>query len=386
MRQIFTFIFFLLISLNSINVKAGNVYIKIEIEGAKKAKAKFGLMPVYGEGKELRTKIKINTGEIIEINIDIDQLYYGRILSKDMYFHIKGRRFPLWLRDRTIMFYIEPNDTLIITGKLKKYSVDYTLSGNKISKQYSEYRKEYLPLMERKIKKYIEFEKYYSQKYDKDSISLKEKEFWAFNKYMWLESLKFVDKHLDYEFSPKLIIPEYISLDSLLMYKDKFSEHVLNTDIGKDFLENVKRFVNKKASQNKSKAFDFTFTNKIGQAKKLSDYKGKYVMIDFWGSWCGYCIKEIPLMKKYYEKYSNRIEFIGIVCYDSQEKMDKAIKKHSIDWQNILNSKKNDIAKQYGIIAYPTKIIIDRNGFILAIFSDVGKDFYAKLDELMKNE
>ena len=59
---------------------------------------------------------------------------------------------------------------------------------------------------------------------------------------------------------------------------------------------------------------DFSLVGIDGKEVKLSDYKGQYVVLDFWGTWCGWCIKGMPEMKKMYEKYGDKVEIIGIAC------------------------------------------------------------------------
>lgn len=286
MKKITTLL--LVLTLNSLsNINAGNVWIKVNIDGCEDTKAKFGLMPVHGDGKELKTKINMSTGELVEIDLEIDKLYFGKILSEEMYFQVEGRNRPLRLNGRTIEFYAEPNDTLIIEGKLKELSVDYTVTGNKINRQLTEYRKEYLPLKENKVAEYLKFAEYEAKTKDKDSI----KAFWKNNyfetahKRLWLESVKFVDNHIDYEFSPYLL-SSLISLDSLLMYKNRFPEEVLNGDIGKDFQEMVQYQINKKKYVAEENAPNFRFTTISGEEMQLTDFNGEFIVLDFWGSWC----------------------------------------------------------------------------------------------------
>ena len=63
----------------------------------------------------------------------------------------------------------------------------------------------------------------------------------------------------------------------------------------------------------------FTFQDREGKDVSLSDFKGKWVIIDFWGSWCRYCIKGIPALKEAYAKYQTQVEVIGVACRDPKE-------------------------------------------------------------------
>lgn len=129
---------------------------------------------------------------------------------------------------------------------------------------------------------------------------------------------------------------------------------------------------------------DFTLTDIEGKPFSLSSLRGKYVVLDFWGSWCGWCIKGMPDMKKYYLKYRQHLEIVGIDCRDTEEKWKKAVQKHELPWLHVRNDETKDVTLQYAIEGYPTKIIIDPKGRIAKVV--VGEDpaFYKYLDSLFK--
>ena len=142
-----------------------------------------------------------------------------------------------------------------------------------------------------------------------------------------------------------------------------------------------------KAKENVSEgkpAPDFTLKDLQGKDLTLSSLRGKYVVLDFWGSWCGWCIKGIPEMKKYYAKYKGKMEILGIDCRDTEEKWKEAVEKHELPWLHVRNEGNPDVSTLYAIEGYPTKIVIDPEGNIAKIV--VGEDpaFYEYLDELFK--
>ena len=150
-------------------------------------------------------------------------------------------------------------------------------------------------------------------------------------------------------------------------------------------LEEVKaREEAKKLVSEGAQAPDFTLKDLQGNDLSLSSLRGKYVVLDFWGSWCGWCIKGIPDMKKYYAKYKNRMEILGIDCRDTEEKWKEAVKKHELPWLHVRNDGQPDVTQLYAIEGYPTKIVIDPQGKIAKVV--VGEDpaFYEYLDQLFK--
>ena len=129
---------------------------------------------------------------------------------------------------------------------------------------------------------------------------------------------------------------------------------------------------------------DFTLKDLQGKDLSLSSLRGKYVVLDFWGSWCGWCIKGIPEMKKYYAKYKDRMEILGIDCRDTEEAWKAAVEKHELPWLHVRNDGEPDVTVMYAIQGFPTKIVIDPDGKIAKVV--VGEDpaFYEYLDSLFK--
>lgn len=129
---------------------------------------------------------------------------------------------------------------------------------------------------------------------------------------------------------------------------------------------------------------DFTLKSIDGTDLSLSSLRGKYVILDFWGSWCGWCIKGFPDMKAYYEKYSDRLEILGIDCNDTEDKWKAAVEKHELKWKHVYNPKNSDVTSKYAITGFPTKIVISPEGKIVKTVVGENPAFYNYLDELFK--
>lgn len=133
---------------------------------------------------------------------------------------------------------------------------------------------------------------------------------------------------------------------------------------------------------------DFTLPDTEGRAFTLSSLHGRYVVLDFWGSWCVWCIKGFPELKRCRETYEGKLEVVGIDCSDSREKWLEAVKKHDLPWINLLDTREGTPAEaidnRYGISAYPTKILIDPEGRIVEIFIGERPGLSEKLGELLK--
>lgn len=131
---------------------------------------------------------------------------------------------------------------------------------------------------------------------------------------------------------------------------------------------------------------DFELPNLQGSTTKLSSLRGKYVVLDFWGSWCVWCIRGIPKMKEAYTKYKDKMEILGVDCRDTEEKWRAAVDEHQLPWLQVHcpDEQLQTIASQYSIEGFPTKVIIDPDGKLVRTV--VGEDpaFYTFLDELFK--
>ncbi|MBO4536135.1 MAG: TlpA family protein disulfide reductase [Bacteroidales bacterium] len=132
------------------------------------------------------------------------------------------------------------------------------------------------------------------------------------------------------------------------------------------------------------KAPDFTAQKVDGKMLKLSSLQGKYVVLDFWGSWCVHCIKGFPAMKEAYAKYKDKLEIVGIACKDTEARWKNATAKHELPWISVLNPTDNDLVKAYDVQGFPTKVVIDPKGKIAKIVLGEDPAFYTYLDSLMK--
>lgn len=117
------------------------------------------------------------------------------------------------------------------------------------------------------------------------------------------------------------------------------------------------------------KAPDFTLTDINGKPVKLSDYKGKYILLDFWASWCAPCRHEHPLMIELYKKYgADKLTFLSVSMDASSASWKQAVKTDGLVWTqlNDAQSMNGRVADVYGIKALPFNCIIDPNGQIIA--------------------
>ena len=129
---------------------------------------------------------------------------------------------------------------------------------------------------------------------------------------------------------------------------------------------------------------DFELHDLQGNPLKLSSLRGKYVVLDFWGSWCVWCIRGVPKMKEAYAKHKDKMEILGVDCHDTEENWRAAVDQLQMPWLQVRcpDEKVQAIKEMYNVEGFPTKVIIDPEGKLVKVV--VGEDpaFYPFLDEL----
>lgn len=114
---------------------------------------------------------------------------------------------------------------------------------------------------------------------------------------------------------------------------------------------------------------DFEMLDSNGQQRKLSEFQGKIVLLEFWASWCGPCLSDIPYLKKTYENYHKHGFEIFAVSFDiNKEDWLKAIEQKNLNWNHVteLKSLGNTAGLIYGVSGIPDNFLIDKKGIIKA--------------------
>jgi thiol-disulfide isomerase/thioredoxin len=138
---------------------------------------------------------------------------------------------------------------------------------------------------------------------------------------------------------------------------------------------------------------DFMKKDVNGNPFQLSSLKGKYVLVDFWGSWCGPCRASHPHLKEVYAKYKDKgFEILGIANEKNAEiekakaAWTEAIGKDGVTWKQVLNNdggEQPDVTKLYGIEGYPTKLLLDKEGKVIVKWVGMeSTELDAKLKEI----
>lgn len=128
----------------------------------------------------------------------------------------------------------------------------------------------------------------------------------------------------------------------------------------------------------------FTLKNLEGKNVSVADYRGKWVILDFWGTWCPWCIKGFPALKEAYAKYTGKLEIIGIDCGDAEEQWREGVKQFELPWVQVYKPEaETKILADYYVEAFPTKVIITPEGKVANVTVGEDPEFFTTLDRLI---
>lgn len=287
---------------------------------------------------------------------------------------------------RPIRVLMQPNTPVTVKGSFNKYEV----TGNDFYKEFNSVAalKEASQKQEALQKRILAMQQAGTLK---DSMEVIRKEFALIDKANQAGIIDYVKAHPESDVA--LFLLYYYHPSQGVELYDKFTGSVKNGPLKAIYQEVAKRYQSILAKQKAGKfiqegkpAPDFTLKAIDGKDFTLSSLKGKYVVLDFWGSWCGWCIKGIPEMKNMYAKYKDKLEVVGIDCGDTEEKWKKAVAEKQLPWTNVINSteKGKDLTVTYNVSGFPTKLVIDPEGKIAKIVVGESPAFYEAIDSLMK--
>lgn len=309
----------------------------------------------------------------------INELHFGTIITPEMYSTLdNGMEFLI--RSKAIDFFIEPKGELKIDAVLLPKLTEYVLRGHELNSQQNIYWEDTKSLIAEESRLYFEYENLFliptsvPEQFSEIEVKLDEiaAEFQE-------RRNEFIKTHPNFELSAFLLL-EYPK-DTIQKYYQSFTEEVKNSLYGQVITQKVDSWTKISVG---AQAPDFEYPTLNGNSFQLSNHRDKYLVLDFWGSWCGPCIGGLPAMKQFYDEHKQKVEFVGIACRDTEDAWTKAVKTNELDWKHILNQNGvNDLSRIFAVEAYPTKIIINPDGIIEGVYLGESEDFYLKLAELL---
>lgn len=331
-----------------------------------------------GNGAE---EVKVVDGKF-ELKGEIDEPVMATLMLQEAN-PAKGKVFDMTeYRRNNLTFFLDEG---IITIASKTWLSEAVVKGSAIVNDYYKYQQQIKQLQELEDKIGDVYYSYGQAKNREATNQLMEM-FNVSQNLFAAEQLKFVKNN------PSSPVSLYMVEQALGMDMDAaksepmfllLSEGLRNSKKGKQLEEMIA--VGKKSMVG-AVAADFTQPTADGKMISLSSFRGKYVLVDFWASWCGPCRAESPNLVKAYEQYKPKnFEIFGVSLDQSKDKWLKAIKDDKYTWPQVGDMKgwDNAASQQYGILGIPFNMLIDPNGVVVAR-NLRGEALEKKLEEILK--
>ena len=292
-----------------------------------------------------------------------------------------GGYYPV--KSSQLVFLASPGDDIVFKGEATDFINAYP-SGTKANDDLASINNKVFPLMNRSVNYMLEMELLdetdASRILIQDSIDLLDKQVVDLKK-------EFVTSHLKSEaatwYLADMMLRSQIEDDDAITAFKAFDPELQDYRYYQEVATRVKgieaTLIGKLVDNFTT---DATFSGEIFEFNSL---RGKYVLIDFWGTWCGPCIEEMPKVKAYQEKYADKLTVLGINQGDTKDKIEKFITPNGYTWTHLMDGKgAANFVFKFNVAGFPTKFIVDPEGKVLHRFVGNGEEAFTALDALLK--
>ncbi len=360
-------ILFLLLLFNAVHCLAKTTVINGNLKGFSPEKI---YLVIYQDGVIARDSAVVKNGQFT-FRVDASDTWAARLITKDMSKKIFDQETNFYFPALQLLFFIEPGNAVSINGDYADWPVA-KIAGGKSNQLLSQY---YLSNKTGLLNARKAMAEAYRLKNKKDAAGFKEKQqlFLSLDKINNDRFGKLTRKHgnsIIAAFHAYEMLPLFDNENDLEAVYNRFDTHNREHAYGKAI---YKRLADLKGAAIGTTVKKFAVAGKDSMIT-ITAFRGKYVLLDFWGSWCAPCRESHPHLKELYAKYKDKgFEIIGIAnekTDDGRERWLTAIQADSIPWVHILHSEalqknKTDLVKLFAITAYPTKILINPEGVVI---------------------
>lgn len=301
-----------------------------------------------------------------------------------VYKQAKGGRGFFPVKSAYLSFYAFPGANVTVQGEIKDFMDAYP-SGDKFNNSLAAANKLMYPMYNQMGNLAVK------NTYETDSVKIKANDIQA--ETIFKKSIEALKKHI--KSNPNSVAAAWYLNDLILrtqVTNDEAEElfNSLSTNLAEypDYKNVAERIKGIKATADGSPVPSIKTTATLsGKEFNINSLQGKYVLIDFWGIWCGPCVAEMPQVKEFQEKHKDNLVVVGINSGDTKEKIKAFTAKNEYEWLQLLSDKANtpdNFVNRFNVQGFPTKFIIDRRGKIVKRFVGGGEEAFEMLEELLK--
>ncbi|MCK0108579.1 AhpC/TSA family protein [Flavobacteriaceae bacterium S0825] len=287
------------------------------------------------------------------------------------------------VKSSQLAFLASPGDHIVFNGKVTDYINAYP-SGTKANEDLASINSKVFPLMNTSINYLLEKGKLEKndprQSVLEDSIKHLDEKVVALKKEFVLSNPN--SEAAVWYLSDMMLRNQVSDYDAVTAY-NAFSDNLKTYPFYKAV---TKRVAGIKSTKIGNTVANFSTNNTFtGDSFEFNSLRGKYVLIDFWGTWCGPCIAEMPKVKEYQEKYKDKLVVLGVNQGDTKEQVEKFITPNNYTWTHLMNGNgDDDFVLKFNVAGFPTKFIIDPEGKILYRFVGDSEESFTVLDGLLE--
>ncbi|WP_247679992.1 MULTISPECIES: TlpA disulfide reductase family protein [Chitinophaga] len=350
-----------------------------------------GLLSMGAYAQQVSGIVKNGSGKTIYLLDDQDNYPDDSVVIKNDEFSFKVKNgkepsvYALIMKDVSYpMLFVTGNEPIHLVTSMATFPIASSVKGNENTQAMQQYQKAFEPLIKRAQDLNAEAKNINPE--DEPGKNAFRKKADVFSKDVVSTGKEFIKTH------PKAIASIWMLMNELRsrLEPDEFQQLFSSLDKSvqaSQYGESVTAYIKSlRANGVNVPADDFSQQDAKGQQVKLSSFRGKYVLVDFWASWCGPCRQENPNVVKAYNKYKGKnFTILGVSLDDNRERWLQAISHDGLAWTQVsdLRGWGNEVAVQYGIQSIPSNFLVDPAGKIVAR-NLRGEELEAKLEELLK--
>ncbi|MGJ5643061.1 TlpA family protein disulfide reductase [Formosa sp. S-31] len=280
-----------------------------------------------------------------------------------------------------LTLYVFPGAQVEVTGEVTNYMNAFP-SGDITNTKLTELNKLIYPLINTIADKNV------AAFYEKDTIVKNQHYKVANTLALQVQDLKidFITKNLNSVVSVETMLDmvgrKQLEGEAAIALFENLNPQLSNTSYYKELKKRINGIKNTRIGQTVTNIK--TTSTLYGDLFDLSTYKGQFVILDFWGTWCGPCVSEMPELSTYYHENKQHLKIVAINSGDIKQRISDFLEKHpEYDWIQLLSEKgdtESNFVNQFNVTNFPTKIILNPQGKILKKYVGYDKDMYSFID------